>query len=62
MKEKDFLEKFYVSKSQLLGIIEDTELPKPPAEVRILHVGNDKYLVFTYDTHTGEGSVLYDKK
>lgn len=62
MKEKDFLKKFYVTKSQLLKIIENTELPKAPKEIRILNVGNDKYLVFTYDTHKGEGYVLHDKK
>lgn len=52
MKENDILEKYYLTKSQLLEIIEDIELPKPPLEVRILRVDNDKYLIYANNIYT----------
>lgn len=58
MKEKDFSKKFYVTKEQMLEILEKNVLPRAPFEIRILHTNDDKYFVMSFDTIKGEGNVL----
>jgi hypothetical protein len=58
MKEKDFTEKFYVTKEQMLEILKKNVLPKAPFEIRILHTNDDKYFVMVFNPSKGEGRVL----
>lgn len=58
MKEKDFSKKFYVTKEQMLEILEKNVLPRAPFETRILHTNDDKYFVMSFDPIKGEGQVL----
>lgn len=58
MKEKDFTEKFYVTKEQMLEILEKNVLPTAPFETRILHTNDDKYIVMVFNPSTGRGQVI----
>lgn len=58
MQEKDVSKKFYVTKEQMLEILEKNVLPKAPFEIRILHTNDDKYFVTSFDTSNGKGTVL----
>lgn len=57
-KEKDFQKQFYVTKKQMLEIIEKTEIPTGTDEIRILHIHGDNYIVMLFNNRTNEGNVL----
>lgn len=58
MEENNFLEDFYVTKEQMLEILEKNVLPRAPFEIRILQPDDGKYIVMSFDTSKGEGEVL----
>ena len=54
MQEKDF----YLTKEQMLEILEKNVLPTYPFETRIIHTIDDKYIVMAFNPSKGEGQMI----